>query len=310
MNLSLVLSLLSKYYYYSDELLDSLTKEGLLFLTQKQLSFKVDSSNRERLVSNFETAALREKARLLSSCLPKAGNWLNAIPSKSLGLHLSSREFRVSAKYRLGMTIFLADGVCPACKLPSDAFGDHAIACGSEGERISRHNLLRDALFSAAQQAALSPVREERDLISNSQSRPGDIFLRSYHQGMDLAIDVTVISPVQKALVAKSAEEAGYALQHACDRKNRLHFEECQKEGIHFAPLAIETFGGFNSQSILIVNKIGRQLAGHTGKLESEVISHLYQRLSLLLAKGNSALILSRVLDICPAHVDGESDKG
>ena len=169
------------------------------------------------------------------------------------------------------------------------------------------------SLYSASyshSQAALSPVREERAILPGSQSRPADIFLRSYHNGLDCAIDVTVISPVQKALLVKSAEVPGHALTHAFDRKMRQNFEECRKEGVHFMPLPIETFGGFHEQSVSIINKIGTQLAKHTGRLESEVISHLYQRLGILLVKGNSALVLSRSVDAATANIDGDIDFG
>ena len=121
---------------------------------------------------------------------------------------------------------------------------------------------------------------------------------------------MTIVSPVQKALLHRSAEAAGSALTHAFDRKMRQNFDDCQKEGIYFIAAPIETFGGLHSQSISIISKIGTQLARHTGRLESEVISHLYQRLSILLAKGNSALIASRSIDTCPSDLDGDIEHG
>ena len=110
--------------------------------------------------------------------LPKAGAWLNSLPSKNLGLHLKPREFRVCIQYRLGIPVFRSDGICPAChSYESDKEGDHAIACGWEGERIARHNHLRDALFQTASQAALGPRKEEQALIPGRGSKPADVFL-------------------------------------------------------------------------------------------------------------------------------------
>ena len=57
-----------------------------------------------------------------------------------------------------------------------------------------------------------------------------------------------------------------------------------------------------------IISRIGKALAGHTGKLESEVVSHLFQRLGILLAKGNSALVLSRSPHISSSDLDGDAD--
>jgi hypothetical protein len=40
----------------------------------------------------------------------------------------------------------------------SDIYGDHAISCGTEGERIARHNHLRDTLYHTCASAALAPT--------------------------------------------------------------------------------------------------------------------------------------------------------
>ena len=81
------------------------------------------------------------------------------VPVRALGLHLRPREFAVAVKYRLGMRGFPESGPCTSCGEDSDEFGDHAIGCGKEGERIVRHNVLRDALHHTAKQASLAPAR-------------------------------------------------------------------------------------------------------------------------------------------------------
>ena len=53
----------------------------------------------------------------------------------------------------------------------SDAYGDHAIGCVLNGERKSRHNHIRDAVFIAASQAMLGLVREPED------DRPVDVYI-------------------------------------------------------------------------------------------------------------------------------------
>ena len=122
-----------------------LTLDSLLPLSQRNVSFSVDSHSRKNLLEKAETS--REKARLNSVGLPKSGLWLNVILSKNLGLHLKSREFRVCIQYRMSLDIFIRSGPFPACTGISDSKGDHAIACGYAGERISRHNFLRETLF-------------------------------------------------------------------------------------------------------------------------------------------------------------------
>ena len=139
---------------------------------------------------------MRDVARLRSLVLPHAGDWLCVVPSPALGLHLRTVEFIVSIKYRGGIPVYSTTGQCPACRGVSDEYGDHAISCGSEGERIARHNHLRDALFQASVTAALSPSREERALIPGNNSKPVDVLISNWTHGQDTALDVTVVNPI------------------------------------------------------------------------------------------------------------------
>ena len=61
----------------------------------------------------------------------------------------------------------------------SDAYGDHAVGCGKEGERIFRHNILRDAIHQTAKQASLTrtPAKEQSAPLPESQAKPADVFI-------------------------------------------------------------------------------------------------------------------------------------
>ena len=246
----------------------------------------------------------REKARLNSVTLAHAGDWLNAVPVKALGLHLRPREFTSSLKYRLGMRVYPSVGSCIACGQESDEYGDHSIGCSSEGERIFRHNALRDALHSTAKQASLAPAKELSALLPGSAEKPADVYIPGWANGLDAAIDVSVVSPVQTQLVKKASEEAGSAASKRHTEKLSKYFDACSAEGICFLPVVVETFGGWHLDAIEVINKLSRQLASHTGGDSDEVSRHLFQRLGILLARGNSALILNRM----PYHPDGMID--
>jgi hypothetical protein len=136
------------------------TLENLHGVTQKSVSLKIDVLNHLRLTELISNSRVhRDIARLASLGLPHAGDWLNVKPSVSLGLHLTSAEFSISVRYRLGAAVFPTAGDCPACHQHSDKEGDHAISCGSNGERIARHNSLRDHLYHMAQCSFLSSTR-------------------------------------------------------------------------------------------------------------------------------------------------------
>ena len=226
-------------------------------VSQKSLSRLIDDSLFNGLLSTAPSPRFRALA--LSSSLPHAGAWTTVLPS---GLHFLSSEFVSCTRYWLGIPLTDLGLDCPICLRPSDPYGDHAVACGGNGERISRHNSLRDILYSAAQSAALSPRREVPSLVPGSVSRPADIFIPSWSLGQPAAMDVTVISPLQQLTLDRSASDRGYALLFAEERKNIVHFEDCRRNGIIFQPLAMETLGGWSQRAVTVLRSIGRHLGG------------------------------------------------
>ena len=67
----------------------------------------------------------------------------------------------------------------------------------------------------------------------------------------------------------------------------------------------METLGGWHEVTVREVRKIGIALSRHTGGEEGEVIRHIVQRISILLIKGNAALILYCVPSFPQTYVNG-----
>ncbi len=285
----------------------AVTTEQLDGLTQKTVSAAISTHAQTLLSEQFTgEGSVRDQARLASLGLPHAGDWLYVVPSPALGLHLRAQEFTTAIKYRLGCPVYLRAGPCPACNKPSDVLGDHAMCCGSNGERIARHNALRDALFTTAQSAALGPVREDRFLLPGEDRRPADVLVPRWAQGRDAAWDVTVVHPLQQKLVARAATEPGHALTVAFDRKVGAVAEACRRQGIAFIPLAAESLGGWHEVAVLEINKLATALARHTGQDEDEACRHLFGRLSVLLLQGNGALFSNRFPDYVAPEISGQ----
>ena len=80
----------------------------VLVSSQKILSHRVDQHYAKLL--NDRVVDERGKARLNSLTVRRAGDWLNTIPVKPLGLHLRPREFTVAVKYRLGVRVYTEPG--------------------------------------------------------------------------------------------------------------------------------------------------------------------------------------------------------
>ena len=61
-----------------------------------------------------------------------------------------------------------------------------------------------------------------------------------------------------------------------------------------FTPLALETLGGWHPVAEAELRKLGAALARQTGQEDPVATSHLLQKLSVLLVKGNCAMINNR----------------
>ena len=193
------------------------TEESALASTQKVISQTIDLHTAKLL--HDEMVGERDKARFNSVGMEHAGDWLNTVPVRALGLHLKPKEFTVAVKYRLGMRVYSAAGPCIACGRDSDEYGDHSIGCSHEGERIYRHNVIRDAIHETAKQASLAPAKEQSALLPGSQAKPADVYIPGWANGRDAALDVSVVSPLQRELRARAIQRLGVLQQEGTGRK-------------------------------------------------------------------------------------------
>ena len=256
---------------------------------QRVISRAIDLANQAQAIA--EANDQRTKARLRSLTLPHAGDFLDVIPSQSLGLAMHSLDFRFVVQYRLGLPVYNSDSPCLVCGKPNDRLGDHAVGCGGDTERIARHDRIRDVLYHAAASAALGP-RREVPVSGNSQSRPADVYIPNWNRGRPAALDLTVISPLQRATLREAATAAGHALAIAKRRKLSHHLTECQRHGIDFLPLAVESLGGWEADAEKQIDEIARFQTIRASNPHAR--RHLWQRLGIVLQKGNAALLARR----------------
>ena len=286
---------------------DVLPSEHFGDVNQRGVSVKIDLKNKSLLSERVQQeGCVRDIARLASLSIKDshAGAWLTVVPSPGLGLKLHPAEFVVALRHRLGHPIYSTDGPCPACGQPSDKMGVHAMNCAWQGERIARHNALRDTLHSTASTAALAPAKEGRFLLPGEGGRPADVLIPGWSGGKDAAIDVTVINPLQESIVTEAAASPGHALTVAHQRKLDKSWDACHRQGIVFLPLAVESLGAWHPSAIVEIKRLGSALARHTGEEEATTTSRLFQRLSISLMRGNAALFNNR----CPPEQSTHGD--
>ncbi len=70
-----------------------------------------------------------DRAQLLSEAPPRAGDFLNTIPSVALGLAMRPDEFVIELKRRMRVDIVPSGCFCPYCSAAMDVKGDHALLC-------------------------------------------------------------------------------------------------------------------------------------------------------------------------------------
>ena len=99
------------------------------------------------------------------------------------------------------------------------------------------------------QQHSPLPLRLEEKLPPLSQALRADLLISTSpvgRGGRPAAVDVTVISTMQRSTIQGAAENQGHALRIAEERKFAAHGAACQAAGISFIPLAVETLGGLS----------------------------------------------------------------
>ena len=271
-------------------------------LHQHSLSFAIEDTLFQHLISS--APSIRTRALALSSALPHAGDWLNGVPSATLGLLLHYQEFRCCLRYWLGVPLHSSSYSCPECHGIADPHGDHQVGCDGNGDRISRHNAIRDVLFSAAKSDALAPSRE-MPYLPNSLSRPADILLPTWSRGRPAALDVHIISPLQQQIMGESASTPGHALQVGVHRKLTSHLSACHSAGVDFIPIMAEALGGQASDAIATIKSIGKAISLRAGpQVYTSCTKQLFHRVAITLWRGNACLWLHR-LPTLPPSVDG-----
>ena len=94
----------------------------------------------------------------------------------------------------------------------------------------------------------------------------------------------------------------------AFDNKCRVAEDLCWKQGIAFIPIVVESLGGWHKVAQEQFSKLGSALGRHTGQEEGEKVDHLIKRVSILLQKGLSSMLLNQIPGHAAPEVDGFLD--
>ena len=93
------------------------------------------------------------------------------------------------------------------------------------GDVVLRHNALRDTLVHFLHRAHASvQVEVGAGLFPNhSQSRPADILLQNWNLGTPVALDISVVSPLNPSTLAEAGATFGAVLEATESRKHQAN---------------------------------------------------------------------------------------
>src|SRR6476469_738151 len=247
---------------------------------QKCWDQQLVKSTAESLLST--TTDNYDKARLLASQAPHAGDWLNAPPISSVGLRLSNEALRVAVGLRLGATI-CSPHDC-RCSAPVDARGYHGLSCMRSAGRQQRHYAINDIVCRALTRAKVASCKEPAGLIPGSNLRPDGATLIPWSRGKCLAWDATCADTMAASHLSTTCTSAGAAANQAATLKQQKYAALASTHT--FVPLAVETFGPWNSEGLSFISELGRRTTAVTG--DPRETTFLFQRLSIAVQYGNA----------------------
>ena len=231
-----------------------------------------------------------EKARLLAVSSRSSSDWLHAIPIPSLGLKLDPFTLRISCALRLGSTL-CHPHKC-TCGEEVESNGHHGLSCISQYlGRKSRHDEINDLIKRALVQAKIPALKEPPGLSRKDEKRPDGLTLTSWKEGKCLIWDVTVADTVCKSYVIQCSKNPGWAAQQK-ETKKISHYKDLANDYC-FAPIAVESFGSWGSESLKLVKTIGRKIMEVTGEKRSTFF--LLQRISMAIQRGNATCVTGTV---------------
>ena len=127
------------------------------------------------------------------------------------------------------------------------------------------------------------PHEREVAITPGSRDRPADILLTRWHNGRDLAVDLTVVHSMPSG-VGREPGAAGRVFAAAEAKKRRRYEAACEEQRVDFKPFVMDTFGGIHGAGRDVwAALVGRCVAGCTPQMRGAALGEARQRLSVRL---------------------------
>lgn len=244
--------------------------------------FLGSSASVENTRRAFSTSDALDRARLLASSTKPSLKWLQAVPSRHLGLLLDNDSARIAVALRLGNKV-CEPHVC-ICGEMVNSNGYHALSCNITKSKYARHAEINKIVSMAFSSAGFPNRLEPSGLSRRDGKRPDGITSYPWSRGKSLIWDVTVVDTVAASHVNMTSVKCGGAADQA-ERNKHNNYIDLKGEYV-FTPLAFESFGAVGPETSSFLKKLGKLMARRTGEPRS--LNFLLQRISIAIQRGNS----------------------
>jgi hypothetical protein len=262
--------------------------------TQFHLSNLLDKIDLARYLASRSGQA--DRARMLSLQLPHALDALNVAPDASQNMKMENLICVAYFLFVLGRCEH-AGATCPVCTRETlDRSGHHAVAgCPRGRHRVRRHNGLSEIVGEHLALADFTVTKDRAIVIdANNPPRPADLLVTRFINGQDVALDVSVTSPLQSQLLSHAAREQGHAIKLREAQKRTKYEAACLRQDVVFLPIVAETYGGWSEVATTTFERIIMAEAAELNKKSWRVRRRFYGRLSVSMAIHSARAILDR----------------
>ena len=147
----------------------------------------------------------------------------------------------------------------------------HQVSCCGGGDRILRHDRVRDIVKDAAERAGYRAEVEHAG-GTTGQQRPGDVAIFGFDEGRTLLVDVAVIEAGNHAEAAVGG--SGSAATAYETRKWKRYSAELDLSAFRFLPFVVEVSGGLGAAAKWLCGTLDekrkQRLSSHVGKRRSK----------------------------------------
>jgi hypothetical protein len=220
---------------------------------------------------------------------------------------MSNDEWTTAIRLRLGLPLsFIPHNCTCICKKKVDLQGYHFFTCKHGGERIALHNDICTQFFAIARSAGIAG-KLEPPLHTPTGAHRADIALfnpelqrlpeyKNHPPNSDIIGDIKVSFPCADSYISKgSHSKAGFTAAEAYGQKISKYNRLDVVQGRVFIPISIESFGRFHPSVKPLISAMCSKASSISGVSRSVLSNYWINRISVILQKNISKMLLSRV---------------